>query len=42
MIKKVYCVPKKLNKKTTDKEFKKWLEIFMKENGEILDELAVC
>ena len=28
-------------KKAARKEFDKWLNIFMKENGEILDELAV-
>lgn len=29
------------NKKDANKEFEKWLKVFMKENGEILDELAV-
>ncbi len=27
--------------KTADKEFKKWLDVFEAENGEILDELAL-
>lgn len=29
------------SKKTSKKEFNKWLGVFMKENGEILDELAL-
>lgn len=29
------------SKKVTDKEFEKWWKTFEKENGEILDELAV-
>ncbi len=29
------------NTKTSQAEFKKWLKVFMKENGEILDELAL-
>ena len=33
---------KKVGKKeTVDKEFQDWLDVFLKENGEILDELAV-
>lgn len=35
IIKKASSSPKK-----SDTEFKKWLDIFMEENGEILDELA--
>ena len=33
-------VPSKSKKIAADVAFKKWLEVFMKENGEILDELA--
>jgi antitoxin component of MazEF toxin-antitoxin module len=32
--------PSKQKKITADTAFKKWLDVFMKENGEILDELA--
>lgn len=32
---------KRAKKSVVDKEFKKWLDTFMKENGEILDELAL-
>lgn len=32
---------KKSNKLAAKNEFKKWLDVFMKENAEILDELAV-
>ena len=44
LIKKVKKIPKTITKNGKSKisaEFQKWLDTFMKENGEILDELAV-
>ncbi len=34
-------IENKATKTKSDKDFKKWLDIFMDENGEILDELAI-
>ena len=41
VIKKTNKTISTTKKSATSKEFKKWLNTFMKENGEILDELAV-
>ena len=32
--------PKKSSARASQKEFQKWYDVFIKENGEILDELA--
>ncbi len=39
MIKKIETKKKVMTK--ADKDFQKWLDVFMEENGEILDELAI-
>ena len=41
VIKKTNKTISTAKKSATSAEFKKWLDTFMKENGEILDELAV-
>lgn len=41
IIKKKTRIPASTAKSAAEVEFKKWLDIFMEENGEILDELAV-
>lgn len=41
VVKKVVRAKSRATKKEVDMEFKKWWEVFIKENGETLDELAV-
>lgn len=41
VMKRVRKSKAKGSKAAAQKEFKEWLKIFMKENGELLDELAV-
>jgi antitoxin component of MazEF toxin-antitoxin module len=41
VVRKVSQLAKSVSSTEAKKEFDKWLKVFMKENGEILDELAV-
>jgi antitoxin component of MazEF toxin-antitoxin module len=40
IIKQANIREKHISKKASDREFQKWLDVFMEEDGEILDELA--
>jgi len=41
VVKKISSKQSVNSRKQSDREFNRWLKIFMEENGEILDELAV-